>query len=205
LNLLAGQTTTINVRPSLVVVFGWPHRAGDDRMGAVGADDDPRALIDASAGPATPPDAGHTIIRPDQLVDGEFLSHLSTCRRGRIHEQLVEHRPARAETTASSVRAGDGAGQRKRSDVEGHVQRDRRAVRRRDAVEQSPAVQDLRPVRPDDVRRNGVARKTGLVDEQDAVAFAREQQCGGRAGAARADDDGVVHGPSLYQMLTAAA
>src|SRR2546426_7613255 len=51
-----------------------------------------------------------------------------------------------------------------------------------------------------EVGRHRVAGESCLVDEQHAVAFARQEHGGGRTSAAGADDDNVVHcEPPYYQ------
>ena len=140
-----------------------------------------------------PRDAGDGVAVPDQSVDRKALAHVDAALRGRVDEQLVEHGSARTEAAAPAVRVGDAAAQREGPEVEDHVERDRRAVRGREPVEESPAVEALGAVRPDDVRRDGVARERGPVDEQDAVALAGEEHGRGGSGAARADDDRVIH------------
>ena len=64
--------------------------------------------------------------------------------------------------------------------------------------EQSPFLQTINSFRKDDVSGDGVAGKLGFIYEQYFEAFVGEQHSCGRAGAACADDDHIVHDRGLY-------
>ena len=72
------------------------HRAGDQRVPAVGADDHPGALGDGGAGTAVAADAGEVPVVGEDLMDGEALADLGSRLGGGVDEQLVEHGAARA-------------------------------------------------------------------------------------------------------------
>ena len=120
----------------LVVLLGLDGPR-DERVPAVGADDHPGALGDGLAALAVAADAGDAPVLDDDLLDGEPLANLGS-RLGRgVHEQLVEHGPARAVRDGSLV--GPGCpGDRERAEVE-RVRVDRRAAGRRRAGRAGPS------------------------------------------------------------------
>ena len=178
------------VRAPLVVLLGLD-RLRDQRMLAVGADHDPRALGDRRAALGVPADAGHRPVVSQDLVDGEALAQLRTRLDGGIDQQLVEHRAARAVAVRDPVDRLRRPGDRQRSEVEG-VGLDRRAAGRLQALQQSPALERSHARRMHQVGRHRVARKGRLVDQQHPVALAGQQHRGGRSRAARSDDDRVI-------------
>ena len=109
---------------------------GHKRASAVGADDDLRALDAAAALLRAAPDADHTSLLAQNLLDGEAFADLgATLSRG-VDQQLVEYGPpwtVRDRCLACSWRASD----RERTKVEG-VGVDRRAPGRHQPIEQAP-------------------------------------------------------------------
>jgi hypothetical protein len=138
----------------------------------VSADHDSRPLVDGAAAPAVARDSGDSIVVPQQRLYSEPLSQFYASLDGCIHEQLVQHRASRAESPASAVGVGHRAFQRERAHIENQVEGDRRAAGPSQAIEQPPAVHDLGAMRPDDVCGDGVARKSGPIDQQNPIAFA---------------------------------
>ena len=178
-------------RRDLVVALGL-HGLGHERVLAVGADDDARGLRDRRAAANVSADAGHAAVVEQHLLDGERGAHLGARRGGGLEEQRVEHDPARAVGRRVAIHRPRRSRDRERPEVIG-VLHDRRAVRGFERLEHTPPRERGHAGRMDEVRRQRVAGKRRLVDEQDAVAAARQQHRGGRPSAARADDDRVVH------------
>ena len=182
----------------LHVVLRCSDGLGDQRVHTVGANHDAGSFRDGAACSAAPLDAGDSIAVPQQRLHGEPFSQFRTGLDGRIHQQLVQYRAPGAEPAACGVGVGHTAIQRERTDVKEQAAGNWRAAGRPQAIEQTPPIQDLGAMRPDDVSGNGVARKRGPVDQQDPIALPGQPHRCRRAGASRADDDRIVH-PSSFR------
>jgi hypothetical protein len=133
-----------------------------------------------------------TPVLRDQVLHREMLAQLGAGAGRGVREDRIEDRAARRKRVAATVVRRRRADEREFADVERHAP-NRRTAGRRDGVEQAPAPEPRDARRPDDMRRDCVVGKRGAIDEQDAVPFARQQHRGRRSGAARSDDDDVVH------------
>jgi hypothetical protein len=183
----------------LYVVLGCLDDLGDQRVHAVGADDDSRPLLDRAARAAVTLDARDSIALPEQRLDDEPFPHFRPGLDGSVHEQLVQDRAPRAESAAPGVGIGDAALEGERAHIKEQAERNRGTAGRREAIEQTPPVHDLGAMWPDDVRGNRVAGKCRLVDEQDPIALPGQQHRRRSAGASRADDDRIVHASNVQQ------
>jgi hypothetical protein len=163
----------------LNVVLRRADGPSDKRIHAVGADDDPGALLDRGLAFGPTANADDCVVGDEQLLDGEGFSNLDAGLRRRMHEKRVEHGAARAEAPHPVVRVRDRAAQREWTDIERHSPANGRRPRRRQAFEQPPASEKLSAMRPQDVRRERVAREGRPVDEQHRESAPREQH-GGR-------------------------
>jgi hypothetical protein len=139
---------------------------------AIGAHRQRRSLghADALGRPAV--DAGDHTLLDEHLVDREVGAHLDARRASRFEQQQVELRPSHAVAFAT-VRPGAFEHQSVAL-VEIHVSH-RRRVRRAHAIEQPQAFEPLDTGNLDLVRRQRLARKSCLIDEEDALAGARQQ------------------------------
>src|SRR5688500_8746293 len=59
-------------------------------MGAVGADDEARSLLDASAARGAADDADDAVAVPEEVFDGEALAHVGAGFGGGLREQWIE-------------------------------------------------------------------------------------------------------------------
>jgi hypothetical protein len=138
------------------------------------------------------PDADHgTIVVEQDVLHGELLPGFDTGVGGGVHQDLVEHAAPRGVGGGGAVDRAGRAGDGERTEVE-RVGVDRRTACRQNVVEQPPAPQRGDARRVDDVGGDRIARERRPVDQQDPMALPGEQHGGAGAGAARADDDGVV-------------
>jgi hypothetical protein len=139
-------------------------------------------------------DAGDAPAVSRQVLQRYAFAHLGAGSHGGIDQQLVEDRAA---GTVHRVRA---AGLLWRH--EGQVAEPKRDLRDRgtaggaQGVEKSPAREPVDAVALDEVGGHDVAREGVAVEHQHLVALAGQEHGCRRTGAARADDDGVVHGAS---------
>jgi hypothetical protein len=175
------------------VVLRSSHCARDEGVDAVGPDHYPGALLDWRSASAMTSNSHDGIVGHQQPVDGEALPNLDAGLGRCIRQEAVEHGPPRTEPAPAIIGVGNGAAKSERADIERHVAADRRRPCRRQRAAETPPREDLGSVRPDDVRRDGIAREGGSVDEQHLESLLRQEHGGRRARATRADDDGIVH------------
>ena len=178
------------MRSPLVVLLGLDGLR-DQRVLAVGADHHAGALGDRRAALCVPANAGHDSVVREDLVDRERLAQLRAGLDSGVHEQLVEHRAPRAVAAGDPVDRLRRSGDRQRSEVE-RVGLDRRASRRLETLQQSPALERGHPRWMHVVGRHRVARKSRLVDQQHSMALAGKQHRCGRSRAACPHDDRVI-------------
>jgi hypothetical protein len=153
----------------VVVVAGRAGGAGDERVHAVGADDDPRVL-----GPPARVDAGDAVALRDEAFDRELLADHRAREGGLLDEDLVEDGAAQRVAVRDRPDRRRRAAKGERPEIERVVTHAGRA-RRDDPRQQAPAVQARDAGLVDVVGRQRVAREAGPVHQQHAVAFAREQ------------------------------
>jgi hypothetical protein len=139
-------------------VAAGANRSGDSRMQTVGADHEPGLQRDGCSTSAMALHPHHPTLRPQQLIGREPLDQLDAGLEGRLDEQPVEHRPARAVRVGHASDGGSQAGQLHRADIEGDLP-DRSAAPGFEPVEQSPRLQSCRPALPQEMRGHRVARE----------------------------------------------
>jgi hypothetical protein len=182
-------------------VIGRFDGLGHQRLDTLGANHDLGAIVDASASSAVSLGSNDSIVVPQQRLDGEPFPQFRASFNGGVHEQPVQHRAAWTEAAASGVGVGHATFERKWTDVEDQATGDWWAPGCLQSIEQPPAIHDLGTMRPDDVRGNRVARKRGLIDQQDSIAVPSDQHRGRSAGAPGAHDDRVVHVSSFRSAV----
>jgi hypothetical protein len=175
-----------------VVVDGRAHRPGDQRVLAVGPDDQRGRLGDALAPLGAPADAGDPAALDRELLDDELLAHLGPGGPGRLQQQGVKDRPARAVDGVDPLEGGVAALEHDRAGVEPHLPGRGRA-RGHDLVQQAPAPEP-RPSRELHlVGGERVAREGRPVDQQHPEPLAGQQHRRRRAGHPGPDNNHVVH------------
>ena len=157
------------------VVLRSSYRRRDEGVDAIGANHHPGPLLDSPSVSSMASDAGDGVVRHQQLVDGEALPNFDAGLGRGMEQEAVEHGATRAEPAQAVVRVRDGAPKGERADIERHVPADRRCTCRCQLAEETPARQDFGAVGPEDVRRDGIAREGGSVDEQHLESLARQE------------------------------
>ncbi len=168
------------------------HQPGDGGAHAVRAHHQPCVFGEGPAPvPAFDPgDPARPV--PPQPGHPAAVAELGPGLDGRVHQQRVQNPAPRGELRPLARHAAGAPLDADVGDlVDGSFQR--RAARRADAVQHSPAGEGGDPGLVDEVRGEGVGAVRRLVEQEDPVARAGQQQGGGRTGAARPDHDDVVH------------
>jgi len=151
---------------------------------AIGPHHDPGVLDHGRPCRCLATDSRDAAVQDEELSNQEPLPDLGPRLGSGIDEQLVEDGPARAVGNRRLCDAGasrDGEGPA----VEG-VGVDGRASGGNEAIQQSPPLQRGNARRVDQVRRDRVARKRGLVDDEDLMALPGKQHRRRTPGAAPA-------------------
>ena len=91
-----------------LLVGGCVHRSGDERVDAIGTDDDRRAFLDDGAARVAATDAHDSAVFNDELLDGEAGAHFGARFGSGIREQRVEDRAANAHDRVDATRTAVG-------------------------------------------------------------------------------------------------
>ena len=177
-------------RPS--IVFRGVDRLGHERIPSICTDHDPRLFRDLRPTLWATANSSHSTSRRSQPSYREPLSHFGAGLGGGLQQELVQHRPARRAHLSNPVERRRVAGQLELAQIQPD-RADDRTVRRQHAVKQPPALEARDPGRPDEMGRNGIARESRPIDEQNAQASLRQQHGGRRPGAPCANHNRVVH------------
>src|SRR4029453_1575678 len=135
-------------------------------------------------------DSGYAVTFSQDLFNCEPFPNLGARFRSSVDENLVEDGSPWAVRDGALLRTWR-PGNRERAEVE-RIGADRRTSCCRDAPEQPPRRQGSDPRWMNHVRGNRIARECGTVDDEHAIALAREQHRRRRPSAPCSDNDDVV-------------